>query len=71
MMAVKLIIEVVAGVLPGQPEPEFTRKWAITSEQWEKDRDAVIRAYGESREYAAQLENPSRVNWVRRDWVWL
>lgn len=71
MIAAKLIIEVVAGVLPGQPEAEFTRRWAITSEQWENDRDAVIRAYGESREYAATLENPSRVNWVRRDWIWL
>jgi hypothetical protein len=25
---------------------------------------------GESREYAASLENPARVNWVRREWLW-
>jgi hypothetical protein len=31
----KVIIEVTAGLIPGQPEDEFTRRWAITSAEWE------------------------------------
>ena len=69
-MSAKVIIEVVAGLLPGTPEPEFTRRWFISADEWENDSHAVIRAYGESREYAASLENPARLNWVRRDWLW-
>ena len=30
----RYIIEVVAGLIPQQPEPEFTKRWAITGEQW-------------------------------------
>lgn len=58
--------------------PELTRKWGWT----EVDQDLLraddpsakelwIRIHGESREYAAMLENPAQVNWVRRDWLWL
>lgn len=70
-------IEVTAGLIPGKPDPEFTRKWFITSDVWQKlnegDADArahFIRVSGESREYAATLEDPRRLNWVRRDWVY-
>lgn len=74
----KLIIEVVAGLLPGEPIPEFTRRWDWSSEQQQRllsgDR-AAAQEYsdmaGASREYAASLEDPRKVNWVRRDWVWL
>lgn len=31
LQAAKLIIEVRAGVIPGTPIPEFTRRWGITS----------------------------------------
>ena len=34
-------------------------------------RDRWILIHGESREYAATLENPALVNWVSREWVWL
>jgi hypothetical protein len=67
----KIIIEVVAGIVPGSPMPEYTRRWSLTRDQFDNDRNAVIKAYGESREYAATLENPAKVNWVRRDWTWL
>jgi hypothetical protein len=30
----RAIVEVTAGVIPGQPMPELTKRWAITSEQW-------------------------------------
>jgi hypothetical protein len=34
--AAKLIIEVTAGVLPGQVEAKFTRQWTVTSAEWER-----------------------------------
>ncbi len=36
MERVKAAIEVHAGLIPGQPEPNFTRQWWITSEEWAK-----------------------------------
>lgn len=78
MDAAKVIIEVFAGVIPGEPITEFSRCWTWTSDQQERlkngDPDARlewIRMAGESREYAATLENPEQFNWVRRDWTWL
>jgi hypothetical protein len=32
----KVIIEVTAGLIPGTPEDAFTRRWAITSAEWEE-----------------------------------
>ena len=81
----RLAIEVTAGVVPGRAEPEFTRRWAITSTEWEQAQDADLKADEEHRfhtylllsgraamadEYARMLRNPSRWNWVRTDWVW-
>jgi hypothetical protein len=78
MESAKLIIEVVAGLLPGKdPEPEFTKRWAVTSDQWyaagtdEAKLDLLADRGGKADEYAASLRNPGRFNWVRTDWVWL
>lgn len=74
----KLIIEVTAGMVPGQPMGEYTRRWNWSSQDQDRllrDDEAAINKYiriaGESREYAASLENPNNLNWVRRDWIWL
>jgi hypothetical protein len=74
----KLIIEVQAGVILEQPMPEHTRRWTWTSTEQERlsagDPEAqaqYLRIAGESREYAAWLEHPGRVNWVKRIWIWL
>jgi hypothetical protein len=78
MEAARLIIEVVAGVIPDDPMPQYTRRWTWTSSDQERlgagDPEAQARSLaiaGESREYAAWLENPRQVNWVRRTWIWL
>jgi hypothetical protein len=78
MEAAKLLIEVQAGVIPGTPMPELTRQWGWTSGDQERlgegdpaAREKYIRIAGDSREYAASLEDPRRVNLVRRDWLWL
>lgn len=82
----KVIIEVVAGIIPNQPEPEFTRRWAINSDEWQAAQEADEKADPEHRfnaylllagraaqadEYARALRNPQRFNWVRTDWLWL
>lgn len=82
----KAVIEVTAGLIPGRPEEAFTRRWVITSAEWEQaERDdeaadpehafaqALLLAFraAEADEYARLLRNPGRFNWVRTDWVWL
>lgn len=77
MASLKLTIEVVAGIVPGTPMPEYTRRWHWTSQDQRQlsegkaeARERWIAMAGESREYAASLEDPARINWVRRDWLW-
>lgn len=74
----KLIIEVMAGMIPGQGDPQYTKRWTWSSVDQEDlirgdpaAKEQYIRIAGESREYAASLENPQILNWVRRDWLWL
>ena len=74
----KLLIEVMAGMFPGEADPQYTKRWAWSSIEQENlvkgdpaAKDRYIRIAGESREYAASLENPAVLNWVRRDWIWL
>jgi len=76
--ALKLSIVVQAGLIVGSPDPQYTRRWEWTSTDQllleEGNRDAAdrwIRVAGESREYAATIETPRLVNWVRREWIWL
>jgi hypothetical protein len=74
----RMIIEVVAGIVPGKnPEPEFTHRWAVTSDEWHLSTDEVRWQLLHDRNqlaltYAAELmERPDRLNWVRVDWIWL
>jgi hypothetical protein len=77
MKSARVIVEVVAGLLPGKdPDPEFTRRYAITSEQWqqagEKQLELLAEVTGKAQGYAALLMlQPDRLNWVRTDWIWL
>ncbi len=78
MESAKLLIEVVAGLVPGVPMPEYTRRWSWSSADQtalingdKAASEKYIRIAGESREYAASLENPQQINWVRREWIWL
>ncbi len=33
-VSAKAAIEVTAGLVPGQPQPELTRQWWISSDEW-------------------------------------
>jgi hypothetical protein len=71
----RVIIEVVAGIMPERPMPEYTRKFAITSSEWNDAEDqSVLLAMrnGQANGYAQFLMlQPDRLNWVRVDWLWL
>lgn len=90
----KVIIEVQAGLLPGEADPKFSRRWAVTSAEWEdaqrRDAETLQQAQesGEpaeamemylllasraavADEYARALRDPSRINWVRTEWIWM
>jgi hypothetical protein len=76
MEQARVIIEVVAGVLPGTPMPEFTKRWAITSAEWSAegaDQSLLLAEMnGRAQGYAQLLMlQPDRLNWVKTEWVWL
>lgn len=74
----KIGVDVVAGVLPGIPEPEFTRQWFITSEEWQKaiaesesgQAKLLSDMNGKAAAWAMYLMlQPDRFNWVKTEWV--
>ena len=75
MPQAKVLLEVTAGIIPKHPMPEYTRRWAISSEEWEAAPDTGVllaEKNGAAQGYAAlMMFQPDRVNWVRMDWIWL
>jgi hypothetical protein len=77
----RVLIEVVAGIVPNTIMPEHTKQFAITSDVWyaqgeyeERKEEAQMEAmkiYGVALEYMRSMMNPQRVNWVRLDWIYL
>jgi len=68
----RVMIEVVAGVIPLKPMDEYTKRWAITEEGWQdKTGISAMQAYGLAVEYMRSLWNPQRVNWVQCTWIYL
>ncbi len=71
-MTARILLEVVAGLIPGQPLPEHTKQFAISEEEWEDESGIpVMRTYGFVQEYMRNLWHPQKVNWVRCDWIYL
>ena len=81
MESARVIVEVVAGLLPGKdPDPQFTKRYAITSKEWREagevlpsgQADLLAEVNGKAQGYAGYLMmQPDRLNWVRTDWIWL
>ena len=73
--AARVIIEVVAGVVPQHPIPERTRRYVVTSRQWQEAEDQaalLAELNGRANGYAALLMmQPDQFNWVRVGWNWL
>jgi hypothetical protein len=76
VIALKVSWEVVAGIVPGQIQPEHTRRWHLTSDEWygEKGLELLILRAAEAQAYASYLQvlcsQGRLVNWVRTDFVW-
>ncbi len=71
--------EVTAGLIPGEPMPEYTRRWGLTASQWyAPDEDGPshqgVALYNAclvaAVEYARYLMNPGSLNWVKVEWIW-
>lgn len=74
--AARVIIEVTAGVIPGQPDPAYTRRFVLTSTQWEADPDKQMELLadlnGRAQGYSGLLMlQPDRLNEVGMTWLWL
>jgi hypothetical protein len=81
----RVLLEVTAGLIPQRPEPELTRRWAITSAEWQeagkatssdleagRQSELLAERNGRALAYANLLMlQPDRINWVRTDWIWL
>lgn len=76
--AAKAAWEVTAGLIPGEPMPEYTRRWGLTSSDWYNEEgepslkgialfNAALVA---ATEYARYLMNPGALNWVKVEWIW-
>lgn len=76
--AMRAAIEVTAGILPGQPDIEYTRRWVLPEAEWtdaqakEQAGELLATLHGQAQGYAAFLMlQPDRLNWVRTEWVWI
>lgn len=76
MTTTKCAVQVDAGVLPGAPEPEYTKVWVIQSDEWH-DADGMGHATlladlaGKANGWATYLMlQPQRFNWVKTEWIW-
>jgi len=74
-MSTRCAIQVDAGVIPGQPEPEFSKVWVIQSEEWnpeDADQSTLLcELIGKASTYATFLMlQPDRFNWVKTEWIW-
>lgn len=79
MSRLKSYLQVTAGIIPGEPIPECTKRWewiprnvdgqhvTMTAEELLKFHENSEAAHA----YARQLENPGFYNWVKVEWVWL
>ena len=68
--------EVVAGLIPGQVMPEHTKRWGLTSHEWDDgkglelfyEREALAGAYARTLQTLCMMGR--EVNWTRIDFVW-
>lgn len=73
MSALKGQWTVTAGIVPGALEKNYTRHWVYTSDDLASDKNGEKwnRLKNEAYDYAKEITDPAKVNWVAVDWVWL
>lgn len=79
MEALKAAWEVRAGLIPGQPLPEWTKRFVYTSAQVEEDgqhaKDVTYQTIFNKRQFEAmsyhlQMSNPQISNWAELTFIW-
>lgn len=69
--------EVTAGVIPGKPEPQYTKVFPYQAEHLDQDKlvpqdqpTYFSKLSEEAHLYARSLENPAHLNWVQCVFIW-
>ncbi len=79
MNATRILIEVTAGLIPGTPMAELTRRYSITDAEWSEAQaggqqtvgDLLAETNGKAQGYAGLLMlQPNQINWVRTEWLY-
>jgi len=78
MIRLRASLEVRAGVIPRTPEPELTKQFHYTEEEYEEDlaqpeeekETTFVKKVQEAVAYSIPLMNPRRLNWVELTWIW-
>jgi hypothetical protein len=72
----RCVWEVTAGLIPGEIMTEHTRRFGLTSSEWDdgKGYELFLKREAEAGAYARFLQelcaNGREVNWTRIDFVW-
>ena len=69
MEALKCSISVTAGIILGAAMSQFSRVWDFTQEDLDNPPTYIDKT-GAAMNYAMSLQNPSKVNWARLEWIW-
>lgn len=77
-LAMKAQWTLTAGILPGEPMPEFTKQWSYTNVDHKKDQGVpseeptiYSEKIDEVYDLAKGMCNPGYVNWVKVEFIWL
>lgn len=71
--------EVCAGLISGQPMPEYTKRFVYTSEDYEEDgrhakeleyHPIFMKRMAEASSYHQQMSNPQTLNWAELTFIW-
>lgn len=76
MESARCLWEVTAGLIPGQVMPEHSRRFGLTSSEWDggKGYELFLAREAAAGAYARFLQelcvNGREVNWTRIDFIW-
>lgn len=80
IVAAKAFFEVTAGLIPNEPMPEYSKRWAYTSEDYAADGGTQASLQNEGSRYYtiqtnahtyAKMLEKGGLNWVRVDYLWV
>lgn len=77
LVSTRCVWEVTAGLIPGQTDHKHTKRFGLTSEEWQdptKGMALMLDRWHQAVAYVTYLQllcvNGHEVNWARIDFVW-